>query len=182
MIAVVLILGLLMTLVVPGLGRLSGRHLTAAAESLAAALELARQRTVMTGVPHRLYLDLDARSWRLEHWVSDEEEQGAPPAEPEALDLEGSKTLDLAPPREALRSFRALPGRLGRDELLEDSLVFAGVRTDDGTASSGEAAVEFSADGSTAWTEIWLDDESGHRKTIEVLPLAESVRVVDAEP
>ena len=89
--------------------------------------------------------------------------------------------LDLHAPREEERSFRPVPGMLGRDEPLDDSLRFAGVRTDEGTASRGEASIEFSADGTAAYTEILLDDDSGRRVEIEVLPLAESVRVFDAE-
>jgi len=182
MIAVILIMGLLIALVAPGIGTLSGRRLQSTAEQLSAALELARQRTVMTGVPHRLHLDLDAATWRLESWVSDAEERGeeeAPPPPP--LDVRGVTPLDLRPPHGPERSFRPLPGRLGRDEALDDSLSFAGVQTDDGFADRGQAAVEFSTDGTAPYTEILLDDDSGRRLAIEVLPLAESVRVIDAE-
>jgi len=182
MIAVIAILALLIALVAPGLGTLSGRRLQSTADRLAASLELARQRTVMTGVPHRLHLDLDAATWRLEWWVSDAEERGEEAVAPEPpLDLEGRAKLDLHPPRGEERSFRPMPGKLGRDEPLDDSLAFAGVQTDEGFANRGEAVVEFASDGSAAYTEILLDDESGRRLAIEVLPLAESVRVFDAK-
>ena len=181
MIAVILIMGLLIALVAPGIGTLSGRRLKSTAEALSAGLELARQRTVMTGVPHRLYLDLDAASWRLESWVSEAEELGEEEAAPAPLDVRGETPLDLRAPRGPERSFRPLPGRLGRDEALDPSLAFAGVQTDEGFAERGEAAVEFATDGTAPYTEILLDDDSGRRVAIEVLPLAESVRGVDAE-
>lgn len=181
MIAVVAILALLIAFVAPSLGTLTGRKARNTAEAIAATLELARQRTVMTGVPHRLHLDLDAPSWRLEWWVSDAEESGEEAPPPVPLDLHGTAPLDLKPPRGAVRSFRPLPGRLGRDEPLDDSLSFAGVQTDHGFTDRGATTVEFSTDGTAAYTEILLDDESGHRLAIEVLPLADSVRVVDAE-
>src|SRR5262249_37591460 len=171
----------LLACVAPSLGTRPGRKARNAAETIAATLELARQRTVMTGVPHRLHLDLDAPSWRLEWWVSDAEESGEEAPPPVPLDLHGTAPLDLKPPRGAVRSFRPLPGRLRRDEPLDESLSFAGVQTDDGFTDRGATTVEFSTDGTAAYTEILLDDESGHRLAIEVLPLADSVRVVDAE-
>ena len=58
MIAVVAIMALLIALVAPGLGTLSGRRLQHTAEALAGSLELARQRTVITGIPHRVRIDL----------------------------------------------------------------------------------------------------------------------------
>ena len=66
MLAVVAIFSLLVAIVAPNIGRLSGRTLQAAADDLAARLELARQRAVVTGVPHRLWIDLDQASYRLE--------------------------------------------------------------------------------------------------------------------
>src|SRR5262249_36320500 len=74
--AVLAILALLIAFVAPSLGTLTGRKARNTAEAIAATLELARQRTVMTGVPHRVHLDLDEPSWRLEWWVSDAEENG----------------------------------------------------------------------------------------------------------
>lgn len=181
MIAVIAIMALLIALVAPGIGTLSGRRLQNTAEELAASLELARQRTVMTGIPHRLHLDLDEATWRLEWWVSDAEENGEQPAEPPPLDVRGETPLDLHAPQGVERSFRPMPGKLGRDEALDDSLAFAGVQTDDGFANHGEAAVEFSTDGTAPYTEILLDDQGGRRLAIEVLPLADRVRVVDAQ-
>ena len=181
MIAVVAIMALLIALVAPGLGTLTGRRLQNTAEALAASLELARQRTVITGIPHRVRIDLDAASWCLEWWVSDAEELGEEPVELPPLDLRGQAALDLRAPRSVERSFRPMPGALGREAALDESLAFRGVQTGDGFADRGETAVEFATDGTAPYTEILLDDESGRSLAIEVRPLAERVRVLDAK-
>ena len=181
-IAVVAILGLLIAIVVPGIGTLSGRRLRTRAQALAETLELARLRTVMTGVPHRVHLDLDAASWRLEWLASDAEERGEQAPPPPTLDLKSSLPLDLSAPKSAAASFRPLPGLLGNEEVLEDELSFQGVKTEDGFASRGEADVAFETDGAAPYTEILLRDDSGHGLVIELLPLADLVRVNDAQP
>jgi type II secretion system protein H len=182
-IAVVAIFALLVAVVAPNLGRLSGRTLRGAADDLASRLELARQRAVVTGVPHRLWIDLDQATYRLEWLVGDAEAAGEPEAAapPEELDLRGDAPLPLEAPRDTTRAFRPLPGLLGRDELLADSLAFRGVETPAGLSDTGEATIEFAPDGTSDATSVVLDDESGHALVIDVLPLAEAVRVNDVE-
>jgi type II secretion system protein H len=182
MIAVVTILGLLVALVAPNLGALSGVTLRSAADVLAARLELARQRAVMTGIPHRVWIDLDGAAYRLEWFVTDAEELGDDaPLQPEPLDLRGQTPLPLEAPRGEAPSFRPLPGLLGRDEVLEESLAFRGIETPGGWTDEGEAAIEFAPDGTAEYGTVVLDDESGRSLAVEVLPLAEAVRVGDAE-
>src|SRR5437867_13177072 len=106
MIAVVAIMALLIALVAPGLGTLSGRRLQHTAEALAGSLELARQRTVITGIPHRVRIDLEAATWCLEWKVSDAEDRGEEPVEPPPLDLKGQAKLDLRAPRGEQPSLR----------------------------------------------------------------------------
>jgi type II secretion system protein H len=65
MIAVVAIFALLAAFVAPNLGILSSRRLEQEAQRLSGQLELARQRTVVTGIPHRLAIDLDRGSYWL---------------------------------------------------------------------------------------------------------------------
>jgi len=182
MIAVVAIFGLLVAVVAPNLGNLSGRSLRNASDALAARIELARQRTVMTGVPHRVWIDLDNVSYRLEWFVTQAEAQGEDePVEPEPLDLRGETPLPLEAPRGAERAFRPFPGDLGRDLVLEDSLVFRGVETPTGWVERGGTSIEFGTDGTTEAAAVILDDDSGRTLVIDVLPLAEAVRVSDAE-
>jgi prepilin-type N-terminal cleavage/methylation domain-containing protein len=182
-IAVVAIFALLVAVVAPNLGRLSGRRLRAAADDLAARLELARQRTIVTGIPHRLWIDLEAASYRLEWLVGEAEARGeaSEPVRPAELDLRGQTPLALEAPRDETRAFRPLPGLLGRDEVLADSLAFRGVETPAGFSEAGEVAIEFAPDGSADSTSVILDDESGRALAIDVLPLAETVRVGDVE-
>ncbi len=182
-IAVVAIFALLVAVVAPNLGRLSGRTLRGAADDLAARLELARQRTIATGVPHRVWIDLDAAAYRLEWLVGDAEAGGGPeePARPVELDLRGDAPLPLEAPRDETRAFRPLAGLLGRDELLADSLAFRGVETPAGFSDTGQATIEFAPDGTADSTSVILDDESGRALVIDVLPLAEAVRVSDVD-
>jgi type II secretory pathway pseudopilin PulG len=178
----VAIFALLAAIVAPGVGRLTGRALQAAAEDLASRLELARQRTVVTGIPHRVWIDLEGSAYRLEWLVGDAEAGGeTTPPEAPALDLRGRTPLPLEAPRDLTRSFRPVPGILGRDELLEASLAFRGVETPEGFADRGQAAIEFAPDGTADPTSVLVEDESGHALAIDVLPLAEAIRVGDAE-
>ncbi len=182
MIAVVAIFALLVAVVAPNLGRLSGRTLREAADDLAARLELARQRTIVTGIPHRLWIDLDGATYRLE-WLAGESAQQAPeaPSRPAELDLRGETPLPLEAPRGEAQAYRPLPGGLGRDEVLAESLAFRRVETPAGFIDRGEVAIGFAADGTADATTVILDDDSGHGLLIDVLPLAEAVRVTDAE-
>ncbi len=183
MLAVVAIFSLLVAVVAPNIGRLSGRALQGAAGDLAARLELARQRAVVTGVTHRVWIDLDQAVYRLEWLASDAEANGETeaPLRPAELDLRGDAPLALEAPRDATRAFRPLPGLLGHDERLADSLAFRGVETPLGLSDAGEATIEFAPDGSSDASSVILDDDTGRALVIEVLPLAEATRVHDAE-
>jgi len=182
MIAVVAIFALLVAVVAPNLGRLSGRTLREAADDLAARLELARQRTVVTGIPHRLWIDLDAALYRLEWLASESAERASEaPARPADLELRGETPLPLEAPRDETQAYRPLPGSLGRDEVLAGSLAFRGVETPAGFTDRGEVVIGFAPDGTADATTVILDDDSGHGLLIDVLPLAEAVRVSDAD-
>jgi prepilin-type N-terminal cleavage/methylation domain-containing protein len=181
MLAVVAIFALLASFVAPNLGVLSSRRLEQQAEQLSSQLELARQRAIVTGAPHRLAIDLDAHAWWLEWFVSEAEALGEPEPEPEPLDLRAAATIPLSPPPETAREFRPLPGMFGRVTRLEDSLRFARVATPEGEAESGAAYVVFERDGTASASEIVLADEDGHALLLEVQTLAEAVRIHDVE-
>jgi len=182
MIAVVAIFALLVAVVAPNLGTLTGRTLRDSTDALAARIELARQRTVMTGIPHRVWIDLDGGRYRLEWLVSEAEALGEEePSEPAPVDLNSQLPLPLEAPRGAERAFRPLPGTLGRDAVLDGSLAFRGVETPTGWLARGETSIAFDMDGTTESAAVILDDDSGRALVIDVLPLAEAVRVDDAE-
>jgi prepilin-type N-terminal cleavage/methylation domain-containing protein len=180
-VAAVAIFALLVGLIAPRVGSLTSRTLQQRAERIAARLELARQRSVLTGVPHRLLVDLDEGGYRVEWEVTEAEAEGREPEPPVPLDLRGQTPIPMAPVRGEERSYRPLPGQLGDFEWLEDDLVFAGLETPEGWIDRGEASIEFERDGTASYTALYLDDESGRSLVLDVLPLADAVRISDAK-
>lgn len=176
MLAVIAIFALVAALVAPNLDFVGRRALRNDAERLAAQLELARQRAVVTAVPHRLLLDLEDGGWQLQ-W------QGRPELEepPAPLDLRGGVPIPLEAPREEVVDFIPVPGALGRYTELDPDVLLAGVDTPEGWVERGEAYVVFSDDGTSAYTRILLSHDSGQELELEVQPLAERVRILDAE-
>ena len=69
-----LIMGLAMSLLLPAIGAGGGARLRGQAERLAGVLELARQRAVVTGKPHRVSIDLEKAAYRIEWFVADSED------------------------------------------------------------------------------------------------------------
>jgi prepilin-type N-terminal cleavage/methylation domain-containing protein len=180
MIAVVAIFALLAAFVAPNLGILSSRRLEQEAQRLSGQLELARQRTVVTGIPHRLAIDLDRGSYWLEWAATEAEALGEPEAVLE-LDLRGSAPIPMAAPPQAARGFRPLPGVFGREKRLEESLHFRAVETAGGGVDEGETFVDFERDGTANHTEIILANDDERALALEILPLAEAIRIRDVE-
>jgi len=179
--AVVAILAVAAMLVLPNLGALGERRLQHAALRLAAEIELARQRAVVTGIPHRVLFDLQNRLYRIEWLGTDEEE--APPI-PAALEYntEQGSHLPLQPPPEVAMEFSAVPDSFGNFRNFDGDVFVAGLETANGWVERGLADVVFERDGSAAYTEIVLQDRGGSRRTLAVLPLEDAVRFVENEP
>ena len=178
--AAVAIFALLAGLVAPRVGALTSRTLRQRAERIAARLELARQRSVLTGVPHRLLIDLDEGGYQLEWQATEAEAEGREPEPVAPLDLRGETPIPMAPVHAEQRTYRPLTGSMGDFEWLEDNLTFAGLQTPEGWIDRGEVSIEFERDGTASYTEIYLDDESGQTLVLDVLPLADAVRINDA--
>ena len=178
--AAVAIFALLAGLIAPRVGALTSRTLRQRAEQIAAKLELARQRSVLTGVPHRLLVDLDRGGYQLEWQATEAEAEGREPEPAVPLDLRGETPIPMAPVNAEQRIYRPMPGLMGRFEWLEDNLTFAGLQTPEGWIDHGEVSIEFERDGTASYTEIHLEDESGRTLALEVLPLADVVRISDA--
>ena len=178
--AVVLIIGLLASFVGPSFQAVSGRRLRSAGESVAAQLELARHRSLITGVPHRVLVDLDEVAYRVE-WLGGGEPGLPARVDLESLDLRGASPLPLAAPPRRNREFEPIPGLFGRFEQLPHPLVFAGLETLHGWIERGESSVEFSGDGSASPAEIVIEDASGDRIVLAVLPLDDAVRFIDED-
>lgn len=167
--AVVLVISLLYGFVLPNIGIGRRRALDGEAEGLRAGLELARQRSIATGARHRVALDLDGARYHLERFEIPAPE---PRAEPDARE-----PIDLAAPRSAAGGFERLPTRHGRDQRLADGVHFGTVETSDGHQRNGVVGVEFFQDGSATPTRIALETDEGDALELEVLPLADTVRV-----
>ena len=180
MLAVVLILALMATLVMPAVGSWSARRLKDEANRLANDLEYARQRTVMTGVPHRLLLDIDGAAWRVEWYVTEAEALGIPEEALAPAAGADPRRLDLTPPRAVERTFHPLPSEFGRTAVLVQGVEFAGVETPQGPVERGAVTVTFASDGTTDPATIVLVDEGGHRMALDLAPLDEVVGVRDA--
>jgi len=175
--AVVAILGLVAALVLPNLGGFRARALRDEARQIAAQLELARQRAIVTGVPHRLWMELDEAEYRLEWQAADPD--AVPTAAAEELDLSGNTPLSLAAPRRTGIEYRPIPGNFGRRQVVADPFYFEGVETPEGFITRGEVSVDFARDGTASTAEIHLQDASGLRIALDIHPLDERVRIRD---
>jgi type II secretion system protein H len=175
--AVVAILALVAAFVVPNLGAFRVRALRSEAQQLAAQLEFARERAIVTGVPHRVWLDLDQAEYRLEWLAEDPETLAAEPAPVEELDIRGNTPLPLAAPPAPLLAYFPVPGNFGRLQMVADPFYFEAVDTPDGRIQRGQVSVGFARDGSADSTVIYLQDAAGDRVAIDVQPLDERVRI-----
>jgi prepilin-type N-terminal cleavage/methylation domain-containing protein len=183
LIAVVLILGLAMSLVVPNLTATRAGRLRDQARQVAQRLETARQRSITSGIPHRLWIDLEEGTMRIEWWVDedraygvdeDEEEESAPPV-PEELDLSGP--IPMSPPKGLEPEFYPIMGAFGRDARLPDDYYFVGLDTESGWFESGEVEIVFGPDGVTEYAELQMADAWDNTISLEIEPLIELVRI-----
>lgn len=181
--AVVAILALTAMLVVPNLGALRERRLRLSAQRLAAELELARQRAVVTGIPHRVLFDIETGVYRIE-WLGGD----ADPSEDEPVpagveyDVRGRTKLPLSAPPAIALEFSPVHDSFGNFRQLENGVAVAGVETAEGYVQNGFPAVLFERDGSAAWTQVVVAEEGGARIGLAVLPLDDAVRYVELEP
>jgi len=189
MLAVVVIIGLLSALVLPRVGIIGSRSLDDQAAKLAADLEFARQRTVMTSIPHRVLLDLEGGTWRLE-WrppaEDDAGERGGRGPEDfgagEAREARaGRVAVDLAPPRRERGEFEPLPTSYARRADLGTEVFFGAVETATGPVTRGEVSIAFERDGTAESATIRLEELGGFAVELEVRPLADAVVVRDAD-
>ena len=185
--AVVVIIGLVMGLVVPNLTASRGAQLERSARDVAAGLELARERAIVTGTAHRAFFDLEVGSVRIDWHVSEErafahlDDEGAPGSlMSEARDREsdaGNGRISLSPPAKEERDYYPVPNRFGGDDWLPENIFFEGVNTPEGWIDEGSVQIVFQSDGSTDYSEIFLTDTFENRVILEILPLLEVVRV-----
>ena len=171
MLAVLLLIGLVASLALPNFAALSGQALRDQARRLATELERARERSLLTGIRHQLVLDLEAGSY----WTEWETPEAAAAPAPGS---EAPRVAMSAPAREG-RRFTPLPDRSGRATAFGEGVFLAGIELDSGVVDRGVFQLPFEADGSSESARILLSLPEGTGLTLELLPLAETVRILD---
>ena len=188
-IAVIAIMGMVFAIGIPRLSTSKLRGLRTEAESIAASLEFARQRAIMTGIPHRVLIDLEEGGYRIE-WLVDEDRafEAISDADVEFADSgfdqdldspdnDGAYLIDFHPPERDERDYYPIPNRqLGSFTWLDDSRYFVGLDSSSGWIEGGEVEIVFDADGTTEYLLLEIADASDHHLTLEVEPLLDRVR------
>ncbi|MHA7840214.1 MAG: pilus assembly FimT family protein [bacterium] len=197
--AVIAIIGMIFAIGAPRLGGSRWRALRNEAESIAASIEFARQRAIMTGIPHRLLIDLEQGGYRVEWLVSEEEafaaitgqdggSAGGLGGSGAGSDLllgaglgggraGGESPIPMRPPPPTERDFHPIPNRqLGGFTWLDDALYFVGLQSPAGWTESGDVAVFFESDGTTDHSLLEIADVDEHHLTLEIEPLLDRVR------
>ncbi len=175
--AVVLIIGLATAMVLPGLSLTGGAGRHDQALNVASHLELARQRAIMTGKIHRVLLDIDNNSYRVEWFVRPQGDQlGDSSAVRARSAWVGDDEGVLSPPGNQ-SVYEPIPNKYGGMSVLADPFYFDGVETDEGWLDEGRVAIVFSQDGTTDAAQIVITDPDGFAATLDVLPILDSVRI-----
>jgi type II secretory pathway pseudopilin PulG len=176
MMAVVLIIAFMSAMVLPGLRSTSNSARHDEALNVAVHLELARQRAIMTGKPHRVLIDVDAGAYHIEWLVSNQDDGMSRGARRRAILAGEIETSLLAPPTSP-RGFQPIPGKFGKTSRLEDPFYFDGIDTPEGWLDSGDVGIEFDRDGTTENADIVITDPDGFAATLEIFPLLDTVRI-----
>jgi len=174
--AVMVIFGLMAAIALPNLGLRGRRLLDEEARRLAGSIEFVRQRTVMTGIPHRIFFDLERRAYQVESWgaplgAEEEDEELAAQAAAAAGDV---TALALSPPLETERAFQPLVGTLGDVQQLAGEVYFEVVETSEGAISEGTFWLLFERDGTSEPASLVLANESGQRIAVHLDALADA--------
>jgi Tfp pilus assembly protein FimT len=174
LIAVTLLIGLVAGLALPNFAALGEQGLRDQARELAGDLELARERALVTGVRHRLVLDLEGGSW----WT---EREAPPEAEAETVVAAGGVRVALSPPHAARSEseWTPAPDRSGREHLLAEDVSFDGVELETTILERGVLALPFEVDGTAPRASIWLARPDGRALAVELEPLGDTVRIAD---
>lgn len=172
------IFGLMAAIALPNLGLRSRRLLDDEARRLASSIEFARQRAVMSGVPQRIFFDIDRSAYQLESF-------GPPPGALEEevdLALAASAPLEgepiaLSPPRQPEREWQPLLGTPGDVQQLADEVYLASVETREGSISQGTFWLLFERDGTTEPASLVLANMQRQRIAVHLDTLADAALI-----
>jgi type II secretory pathway pseudopilin PulG len=174
--AVVLIIGLVSAVFLPGLFA-GGSRRHDEALNVASYLELARQRAIMTSKIHRVLIDVDNSSYRVEWFVRESgDDEFDNVADRQRAVWEGNLDSVLRPPRGGF-NYQPIPSKFGNISVLSEPYYFDGVETSDGWLDEGLVAVVFDRDGTTDQAQIVITDPDGFAATLDILPILDSVRI-----
>lgn len=187
MIAVVAIIAMVFAIGIPRLGGSSWDPLESEAENIAQSLRFARQRAIMTGVPHRLLINLEDGGYMIEWFVSEERATAAVGEDSGGLGfgedvsgeiIDGGAPIDLLPPRVQERDYFPIPSsRMGKFHWLDDALYFVGVEGASGWVEGGDYPIVFYVDGTTDAARLEIADADDKHVTLEIEPILDRVHV-----
>jgi len=186
--AVIAIIGMVFAIGLPRLNRSKMRALETEAESIAASLDYARQRAIMTRVPHRLLIDLAEGAYRVEWLVGEErageatsagdsDESGFGGTDLYAAMNDDEESIDFHPPTREERDYHPIPNRkLGSFSWLGDTQYFVGLDSAAGWTEGGDIEIVFDAAGTTELARLEIADAAENHLTLEIEPLFDRVR------
>jgi prepilin-type N-terminal cleavage/methylation domain-containing protein len=179
--AVVLIIGMTFGLVLPNLSSRQGDRLKQEAFDVISRIELARERSVLTGAHHRLVVDLDRGAYHIEWFVTEDRAYGRRPQESEEVeppDYTSARTpLLLTPPEHEARDNYPTPGDSGKVKRLGPGFFFVGLEAPGGWIEEGLIYIVFEQDGTTDYAELVVGDDYDNELILEIRPLLDQVRV-----
>ena len=185
-VAVVAILAMAFGIAIPRLGRSNFDPLKEEAENIAQSLRFARQRAVMTGVPHRLLIDLEEGGYRIEWYVTEERSFGGSGSNDFAGLLgatadqdedDATRPPNFSPRRQTERSYHPIPHTdMGQFRWLDDELYFVGIEGSTGWIEGGDYSIVFFEDGTTEPLLLELADAEDHSLTLELEAILDRVR------
>ena len=187
MMAVVAIIGLMLGVLLPNLSSTQASQLERQGKDLAARIDLARERAIVTSAPHRVWLEIDEGAFRVDWWVDESRAFGLPGEDDDGLGVVETayqdipQPISLSPPQTEEREYFPVPMKFGTDSWLDDNAYFEGINTQNGWITEGEVQLVFQIDGSTDYAELFLVDEWGNSVTVEVQPLLDHARVYRTE-
>jgi prepilin-type N-terminal cleavage/methylation domain-containing protein len=167
--AVVLILVLIASVVLPRMSMAVRQVEIDSGQQLAATIDFAREKAVAAGRPHRIVLDFEHGAY----WI--EAQPLASASEPTLTWAELDELPLVAPPGPADAKFAPLPDQLA--ETLDASVHFAQVESAEGTLTSGLAQVAFDPDGATTAARIWLAGSGETPVLVDVAAFADPTQV-----